>query len=170
MEYTKPLQACIFHFLRCALFVVTIVRERLIKMIGIILTGHGSFPSGMLESIQLITGEIKQIKVIPFEEDQDILNEQLKQAMDDVDSGSGVVCFTDLAGGTPFNVSSKLAAQKENVRVIGGTNSPMLLSAVFQRELELDSFVDKAIEEGKNNIKEFEMKSSKSQQEEEDGI
>lgn len=139
-------------------------------MIGLILTGHGSFPNGMLESVQLITGEIKQIKVVPFEEDQDKLSEQLKQAMDEVDTGSGVVCFTDLAGGTPFNVSSKLAAQRENVRVIGGMNSPMLLSSVFQRELELGSFVDNALKEGRDNIKEFKVKSTKDHQENEDGI
>lgn len=139
-------------------------------MIGIILTGHGSFPSGMLESIQLITGEVKQIKVIPFEEDQDKLRGKLELAINEVESGSGVVCFTDLAGGTPFNVSSKLAAQKENIRVIGGTNSPMLLSAVFQRELELDSFVELALKEGKDNIKEFKMKSSEDRVNDEDGI
>ena len=139
-------------------------------MIGLILTGHGSFPSGMLESVQLITGEIKQIKVIPFEEDQEKLSKQIEEAINEVNTGSGVVCFTDLAGGTPFNVSSKLAALRDDVRVIGGTNSPMLLSAVFQRELELDSFVDNILKEGKENIKEFKLKPTKVHQEVEDGI
>lgn len=139
-------------------------------MIGLIITGHGTFPNGMLESVQLIAGEIKQIKVIPFEDDQDILSEKLDSAIKEVDTGSGVVCFTDLAGGTPFNVSSKLAAKKENIRVIGGTNSPMLLSAVFQRELELDSFVEIVLKEGKDNIKEFKLNSTKDHQENEDGI
>src|SRR5690625_864275 len=138
-------------------------------MIGLVLTGHGSFPNGMLESIQLITGEIDQIKVIPFETDQNKLNEELERAIEEVDNGDGVVCFTDLAGGTPFNVSSKLAAEKENVRVIGGTNSLMLLSAVFQRDSDLNSFVELALTEGKNNIKEFKLKTVK-EQETNDGI
>ncbi|MBU5465424.1 PTS sugar transporter subunit IIA [Virgibacillus sp. MSJ-26] len=138
-------------------------------MIGLVLTGHGAFPNGMLESIQLITGEIDQIKVIPFENDQNKLHEELEKAIEEVDNGDGVVCFTDLAGGTPFNVSSKLAAERENVRVIGGTNSPMLLSAVFQRESDLNSFVELVLAEGKNNIKEFKMKTVK-EQETNDGI
>jgi len=138
-------------------------------MIGLVLTGHGAFPNGMLESIQLITGEIDQIKVIPFENDQNKLHEELEKAIEEVDNGEGVVCFTDLAGGTPFNVSSKLAAERENVRVIGGTNSPMLLSAVFQRESDLNSFVELVLAEGKNNIKEFKMKTVK-EQETNDGI
>ncbi|TQS71191.1 PTS sugar transporter subunit IIA [Ornithinibacillus gellani] len=139
-------------------------------MIGLVLTGHGAFPTGMLESIQLITGEIDQIKVIPFEDDQDKLSADIEKAIEAVDSGQGVVCFTDLAGGTPFNVSSRLAAQKDNVRVIGGTNSPMLLSVAFQRELELDAFVELALTEGKNNIKAFELKKAKEQESDDDGI
>lgn len=67
-------------------------------------------------------------------------------------------------------MSSKLAAKKENIRVIGGTNSPMLLSAVFQRELELDSFVETVLKEGKDNIKEFKLNSTKEHQEDENGI
>lgn len=60
-------------------------------MIGLIITGHGTFSNGMLDSVQLIVGEKKQIKVIPFEDDQDILSEQLDSAIKEVDTGSGVV-------------------------------------------------------------------------------
>src|SRR5690625_3543531 len=139
-------------------------------MIGIILTGHGSLPSGMLESIQLITGEIKQIQVVPFEEDQVKLEEELEQAMIEVNSGSGVVFFTDLAGGTPFNISSKLAAEADDIRVLGGINSHMLLSAVYQREQELDVFVEKIVKDRKNNIKQFKLKYVKELENAEDGI
>lgn len=128
------------------------------KMIGIVLTGHGSFPNGILQSIQLVAGEVKQVEVIPFEDDQDKLQEKLIKAIDNVDTGSGVVCFADLAGGTPFNVSSRIAASKENIRVIGGANAPMLLSGVFQRELSIDAFVEKVLLDGRENIKQFELK------------
>jgi len=138
-------------------------------MIGIVLTGHGAFPAGMLESIELITGKIKQMEVIPFEEDKDKLEKEVSQAIENINSGSGVVCFTDLAGGTPFNVCSTIAATKDDVRVIGGTNSPMLLSGMFQRESVIDEFVEAVLKEGKDNIKQFEMK-QKQASSEEDGI
>lgn len=138
-------------------------------MIGMVLTGHGSFPNGMLASVQLIAGEIKQVGVIPFEEDQDELETAILQAIKQVDTGEGVVCFTDLAGGTPFNVCARIAATQENIRVIGGTNAPMLLSGLFQRELSLDEFVEKVIKDGKENIKQFEVK-SKAPTENVDGI
>lgn len=139
------------------------------KMIGIVLTGHGSFPNGMLQSVELITGEVKQIEVIPFEEDKDKLEKAIGQSIENMDKGYGVVCFTDLPGGTPFNVCSSIASTKENVRVIGGTNSPMLLSGLFQRELTVDDFVEAVIKEGKDNIKQFELKQKKTAPEE-DGI
>ncbi|MFB4168368.1 PTS sugar transporter subunit IIA [Virgibacillus sp. JSM 102003] len=130
-------------------------------MIGIVLTGHGSFPNGMLQSVELITGEVKQIEVIPFEENKDELEKEIAKAIENVDTGFGVLCFTDLAGGTPFNVCSSIASTKKDVRVIGGTNSPMLLSGLFQRELNIDDFAKAVINEGKDNIKQFVLKKKK---------
>ncbi|WP_301109573.1 PTS sugar transporter subunit IIA [Sporosarcina sp.] len=138
-------------------------------MIGIVVTGHGGFPNGILESVQLIAGKIEKIAVIPFNEDSEKLLADLESAIVEVDSGKGVVCFTDLAGGTPFNVSGKIAATRDNVRVIGGTNSPMLLSALFKRNLSLDEFTSTAIQDGKDSIKLFEMK-KKETEISEDGI
>ncbi|WP_226035931.1 PTS sugar transporter subunit IIA [Aquibacillus saliphilus] len=126
-------------------------------MIGFVITGHGSFPNGLLESVQLIAGDIEQVEVIPFEESSDRLEKLLTQSIENVDTGSGVVCFADLAGGTPFNVSSKIASINDNIRVIGGANSPMLLSGLFQRKLPVDDFVDIVLKEGKENIKKFEV-------------
>ncbi|MGG4266762.1 PTS sugar transporter subunit IIA [Peribacillus simplex] len=133
-------------------------------MIGIVLTGHGSFPTGMLESVQLIAGEIKQVEVIPFEEDVTILEQVVIKAIDNVETGAGVVCYTDLAGGTPFNVCSRIASGKDNIRVVAGTNIPMLLSGLFHRELSLDAFIDKILKDGKENIKEFEKKQQQSEE------
>lgn len=147
----------------------SILIERVKKLIGIVLTGHGAFPAGMLESVELITGKVKQIEVVSFEEDKDKLEKEINQAIENVNTDSGVVCFTDLAGGTPFNVSSTIAASRNDVRVIGGTNSPMLLSGMFQRELALGEFVELVLKEGKDNIKQFEVK-QKQTTSEEDGI
>lgn len=138
-------------------------------MIGIILTGHGAFPTAIYESVQLIAGEMERIELIPFNEDPEKLRHQLEEAMKKVDTGSGVVFFTDLAGGTPFNVSSKIAAVTENTHVIGGTNTPMLLSSVFLREMELTAFVQKVLEDGKKGVKQFEMK-VKETEDDSDGI
>ncbi|WP_162986308.1 PTS sugar transporter subunit IIA [Virgibacillus sp. Bac332] len=138
-------------------------------MIGIVVTGHGSFPNGIYESVRLIAGDVEKLEVVPFEEDQDKLEEALLKAIEVVDEGEGVVCFADLAGGTPFNVSSRIASTRDQVHVIGGTNSPMLLSGLFQRKQPIDSFVTSIISEGKESIKAFEVKKKRAVNES-DGI
>lgn len=138
-------------------------------MISFIVTGHGKFAEGLFNSVELIMGEIAQAEVISFEEDVEDLTNKVTDAIESLDSGDGVICFTDLAGGTPFNVCSKLATGKENVRVIGGTNSPMLLTGLMQREMDIDTAVQQVIHEGKDAIKAFQMNKS-SYSESSDGL
>ena len=52
----------------------------------------------MYESIRLIAGDVEGLKTIPFQEDQEQLERALIEAIEQVDTGSGVVCFADLAG------------------------------------------------------------------------
>ncbi|WP_026571290.1 PTS sugar transporter subunit IIA [Sediminibacillus terrae] len=130
-------------------------------MIGMVLTGHGTFPEGLLDSVQLIAGIQENVKAVSFKEDKGALESQLREAIASVEQGDGVICFADLAGGTPFNVSSLIANEKDNVRVVGGTNVPMVLSGVFQREKSLDEFVSFVLSEGAGNVKKFEKKRNK---------
>src|SRR5699024_5222409 len=118
-------------------------------MIGFVITGHGSFPNGILQSVQLIAGDVSQVEVVSFEEDTEKVDEELEDVNTKVDTGFGVVCFADLAGGAPFNVDASIASTIEKVRVIGGINSPMLLSGLFQREQDVDFFVETVLKEGK---------------------
>lgn len=136
-------------------------------MIGIIISGHGSYPIGILESVQLIAGKQPKVRAITFKENVEELEKALEKAISEVDTGSGVVCFTDLAGGTPFNICSKLAVKNPQVRVIGGANAPMILSSLFLREMDVNEFVSKVIEEGKENIKSFAIKAKETVQESE---
>src|SRR5699024_4531683 len=111
--------------------------------------------------VELITGEVAQIKTITFQTDTDKLHNDLDAAIDEVNTGDGVVCFADLAGGTAFNVCSQIAVNKDNVRVVGGTNSPMRLSGVFQVESTVNNEFENGMQEGKNNMNALEMDAEK---------
>lgn len=129
-------------------------------MIGIVLSGHGHFATGVYSSVQLIAGTQEQFVAIDFTEDlsSEALTVKIKEAVAKVDTGDGVLIVTDIAGGTPFNVSSKLAAELENLAVVAGTNAPMLLEILFMRDQALETFSDQAITAGINGIKKFSMK------------
>lgn len=128
-------------------------------MIGIIISGHGTFAEGIYSTVKLIVGEQPNIEIVNFLEDDnsESLQQKIEKAIEKIGEQNGIVCFTDLVGGTPFKVCSTIAATNENIRVIGGTNIPMLLSSIFFREKILDEFVSASIEQGVNNIKTFRM-------------
>ena len=142
-------------------------------MIGIVLSGHGEFASGLNSSIQLIAGKQEGFQVVDFFEgmSSDDLQEALKTAVESVEQGQGTVIFTDIPGGTPFNQSVILSTKKEKLNVVSGTNLPALLDGSFSRELGLQEFVSKVLTSGKDGLQEFNQKKKNSVDSEmEDGI
>lgn len=97
-------------------------------MVGILLTGHGQFPYGLKDSVEMIFGEIPQMEVVnlkPGDDPTDFGN-RLDQAIDRLDTGKGVMVLTDIRGGTPFN-QSLMRCQNKNIHILAGTNLPVLL-------------------------------------------
>ncbi len=142
-------------------------------MIGLVLCGHGDFASGLYSSVKLIAGEQEKFDVINFSEgiSSEKLQALLDSAVETVDQGQGVVIFTDIPGGTPFNQSVILSTKKENIRVISGTNLPAVLDGCFSRELPLDTFTTKVLDSGRAGLQEFiQKKKSSVNSDMEDGI
>ena len=124
-------------------------------MLGIILTGHGGFASGMEKAMKQILGEQTQFIAIDFPETSTtaLLTSQLEQAVNTLDSEDSLVFLTDLLGGTPFRVASTLAMQKPGREVITGTNLQLLLEMVLEREgLSSEDFRLQALECGHRGL------------------
>ena len=62
-------------------------------MIGIVLSGHGKFASGLNSSIQLIAGKQEGFEVVDFLEgmSSEALQQALQKAVESVDQGQGLV-------------------------------------------------------------------------------
>lgn len=129
-------------------------------MLGIILTGHGGFASGMEKAMKQILGEQSQFIAIDFPEASTtaLLTSQLEQAVDELDDREDIVFLTDLLGGTPFRVASTLALQKPGREVITGTNLQLLLEMVLEREgLTSEAFRQQALECGHRGLTSLEI-------------
>jgi len=126
-------------------------------MIGMVLSGHGNFPSGMYSSLKLIAGEQEKFAVVDFTEDMgsEELRIALEEGVNAVDGAQGVVIFTDIQGGTPFNRSVLICSEKKGIKVVAGTNLPLLIAAIDNRNLPLFTFVDKVMEAGQEGMMEF---------------
>ena len=124
-------------------------------MLGIILTGHGGFASGMEKAMNQILCEQPQFiaKDFPEASTTALLTSQLEQAVDELDDREDIVFLTDLLGGTPFRVASTLALQKPGREVITGTNLQLLLEMVLEREgLTSEAFRQQVLECGHRGL------------------
>lgn len=143
-------------------------------MIGLIVCGHGLFGEGLYSSIKLIAGEQKDFQIVNFEENSntEVLNNSLQKALCKVNKGNGVVIFTDIPGGTPYNQAVLLSTTMPNIKVVSGVNLPCLLTACFSRDDNIEDFIPKVIDSGRNSLSVFERKiaSSEDKNEERRGI
>ena len=131
-------------------------------MIGLLVTGHANFGSGMTSSVNLIAGEqeaYRYVDFLPTYSTEDLTRE-LTKALEELKDCEGVIIFTDLMGGTPFNVSAQIGHGKENIRIVAGTNLPMLVEVVMSRKFmdDLDGLVDSVLETGKEQVTKYEFK------------
>lgn len=142
-------------------------------MIGIILTGHGNFPSGLNSAVKLINGECDKFYAIDFTIDKtpDNLKDEINEKVEEMSNLDGVLILTDIVGGTPFKVSSMLSLEKANIKVVGGMNLPMILELISEREYEKNvaKLYDFALEIGRSEILGFEL-NIKEEEISEDGI
>lgn len=131
-------------------------------MVGIILTGHGNFATGILSSLKLIAGEQENLRCVDFIEGDstEALEKKLKCAISELNTDE-ILVLSDLAGGSPFKISVLLSQklQNKNMRVLAGTNLGMLLEVSLCRDgMNVNELIDFAINSGNNSIKAFEVK------------
>lgn len=144
-------------------------------MLGLLVTGHGHFATGLSSSLELIAGAQPNVAFVDFEADHSVetLKENLAKAMDSLKEYDGVLVLSDLPGGSPFKtaVELKFERQDQPMEVIAGTNLPLLIASstmtsVFETPLDL---AEAMIPEGKDSIVRFEL-AERVEEADEDGI
>jgi PTS system N-acetylgalactosamine-specific IIA component len=145
-------------------------------MIGFLVTGHGNFATGLLSSVGLVAGVQEHLMGVDFLESYstDDLKEKLLDAIEvlgkDCDE---IMILTDLKGGSPFNVSVtiKMEQPEKSIEVLCGTNFPMILSGVFEREgAKAKDLINSMIQDGQSGMDRFVVATLKQVADEEDGI
>lgn len=128
-------------------------------MIGLIVTGHGHFASGLTSSLKLIAGEPKNYAAVDFEETDstDDLAKKLNEAMDSLSDCEEIIILSDLAGGSPFKTSVEIGYPKGNVEVIAGTNLGMLVEINLTRTFanNVKDLAESAVNVGKDQVIRF---------------
>jgi PTS system ascorbate-specific IIA component len=119
-------------------------------MIGVLIIGHDTLPESLAQAATHVLGSRPlQLDVLPVTCDDDPLDllPRAKAAVARLDSGDGVVVFSDIYGATPCNLVGKLI-DPGRVEAVAGVNLPMLVRALTYRTKDLDTMIKKAVSGG----------------------
>ncbi|MGC8788148.1 MAG: PTS sugar transporter subunit IIA [Anaerolineae bacterium] len=125
-------------------------------MVGIVVVCHGEMGDGLLDAARMIVGKQEGIVAVNLREEDSVesLMGRIAAAVEEVDSGDGVLILVDVFGASPFNASARLAMQRDQIEVISGVSLPMLLELAVQREGQsLAQLVEVACEAGVSGIR-----------------
>jgi PTS system mannose-specific IIA component len=124
-------------------------------MIGAVIVTHGALARELLDAAERIVGRTEAIRAVSMDWDDDVADarREIEQAINDVDSGNGVLIFTDMFGGTPTNVSLAFLEQ-DRVEIITGVNLPMIikLTSMQNQEGPLLAVARELRERGQNSV------------------
>lgn len=131
-------------------------------MIGIVVTGHGKFATGIETNVKLLVGKDAKVISVDFEENDsvDALESKLTAALEDIKDCEYKIFLCDIVGGTPFNKAVMLTSERADTRVIYGTHVAMVVDLCMKNLLEekvedIDVLVTETIRIGKEQIGTF---------------
>jgi PTS system ascorbate-specific IIA component len=119
-------------------------------MIGILIITHGTLGESLIHCASHVLNKrpprLKQLGVTA-QDDPTLLLPQARTLAKELDDGSGVLILSDMYGGTPSNLASKLVAPGK-IEAVAGVSLPMLIRVLTYRDRDLQTIVTKAISGG----------------------
>lgn len=131
-------------------------------MIQKIVTGHGTFPKSICESVEMIAGPCEELAGINFAPSmgRDQLCEAIATMIQEGNADQ-VLIFVDLLQSTPFQ-SAALAARRfpdKKIYLLSGVNTAMLLEAVLSKGEDIKAVADELLLRANDSLKVFESQS-----------
>lgn len=122
-------------------------------MLGIIVTGHGNFATGMVSAVNLLAGGNPCVIPVDFDgtESEETLQRHLREAVDQLSGCSSILILTDILGGSPFKNAAVIKSAMENCSVLYGTNLAMLVECVMRAQFP-EQYEARGCEDGAREI------------------
>ncbi len=116
-------------------------------MIGILIVAHDTLGESFVRAVTHVLGtrpsHFEVLSVAATDDPADLLP-AARELVARLDTGNGVLIFSDLYGATPCNLAAKLV-KRGRVEVVAGVNLPMLVRAFTYRNRGMDTTIKKAI-------------------------
>ncbi len=123
-------------------------------MIGLLIVTHSNLGKEILNAAEFIVGRVEAADSISITEtsDSEGIHKMIREKVQALDNGQGVLILTDMFGGTPSNISLSFL-KDEMIEVLTGVNLPMVLSIARHRsEMKLGKVAKTAEEAGRMSI------------------
>lgn len=123
-------------------------------MIGLVVVTHGRLAEELVLAMEHVVGKQKNVRSICIGPDDNVekRREEMLGAVEEVDTGDGVIVLTDMFGGTPSNLAIA-AMGRGKLEVVAGINLPMMIKlATVRQELPLEEAALQAQESGRKYI------------------
>ena len=122
-------------------------------MIGLVIVTHGELAIELRRAAEHVVGPQKALATICIGPDDDMekRRDDIREAVESVEQGRGVILLTDMFGGTPSNLAHG-AMDAPDVEVIYGANLPMLVKLAKMRDRPLAEAVAEGIKAGRKYV------------------
>lgn len=146
-------------------------------MLGIVIATHGTLSDGLKNSAEVIFGPTNNIKTanLNLGDDVQALGATIKESIQEVNQGDGVIVLVDLVSASPYNqsvlVTNSLEKPLQNsVHIIGGTSLSMLLEAINHQLIgtPVEEAAKGVIAQGKSSISDWHISMIENDDEEDD--
>lgn len=120
----------------------------------VIVVTHGHLAHGLLNSAAMICGQVDHARAIAFEPGMspDDLERTVEQLLSGTGEDTGVLCLTDLPGGTPAKLAATLAAHGR-AEAVTGVNLPMLIEVLLAaKHRDVVALAELAVQRGREGV------------------
>lgn len=139
---------------------------------NILLTSHGSLCTGLLDAFHMFASGADHVSAVSLTDTGiDDFRDRLVARVNELLADGDVLIMSDLPGGTPYNESYALfLTNPEHIRLVSGTNFPMLLEAgvLAMSSDDLDAVASAALTAGSAGVVAAEMPADASDDDEDD--
>lgn len=116
-------------------------------MVGILIVTHGNLGVTLAECAQhILQRELPHLAVMAVDknDDPDRKLAEARELVRGLDDGSGVLLLSDIFGGTPSNIASRLI-EPGRIEAVAGVSLPMLVRSLCYAGQPLETVVSKAV-------------------------
>lgn len=122
-------------------------------MATLLVLTHGPLSRALLDTSEMILGDVGAATSVSFGpgEGPEDLTAKLEAIVSTAAQSGGLLCLTDLQGGTPARVAASLVPTS-HLEVVCGVNLPMVLEVLAAGDVPLEDLAALAVTAGRDSV------------------